>query len=364
MLQNVTTAYNAKNLEEFMPEELNDNKEVAKAEKKLEQAEEELEKSLKELKKLEDEMDDVTTTERMYFLSKSLKRDSRYLVTAAVALVILIGVMIVFTGIFYASMDLWGTITHIETGWTSDDLLDQQIPCDEFWMDTRTCWKFEPHEGIIPEEVVSKMYQSRDSMTVYLWFLLIPVSAPLFFTYLKLRSTRNEMQEVADEYIQDSYFLNMELANPKGRNKAEKIFNLLKSVFPEVRLLSEREPDMKFEGTDVSGYEFALNLDTKGGKIGVMFFDKLTYEELEIFTKKVNGEFAEENDRIICIAKEFGDEFHQWGDEEIDDMGETKTPEAEEFRDELEEKMSQLDVKGHIDLIKEEKSSYSIMWID
>ena len=37
MLQNVTTAYNAKNLEEFMPEELNDNKEVAKAEKKLEQ---------------------------------------------------------------------------------------------------------------------------------------------------------------------------------------------------------------------------------------------------------------------------------------------------------------------------------------
>ena len=172
------------------------------------------------------------------------------------------------------------------------------------------------------------------------------------------------MQDVADEYIQDSYFLNMELANPKGRNKAEKIFNLLKSVFPEVRLLSEREPDMKFEGTDVSGYEFALNLDTKGGKIGVMFFDKLTYEELEIFTKEVNGEFAEENDRIICIAKEFGDEFHQWGDEETTELGQPKTPEAEQYRNELEERMGQLDVKGHIDLIKEKKSGYSIMWID
>ena len=330
MLQNVTTAYNAKNLEEIMPEKLND-----------------------EGLEVMDERDDAATTEQMYFLTKSLKRNSRYLVTAAGALVILIGIMIVFTGIFYAQMDLWGTITHIETGWTSDDLLDQQIPCDEFWMDTRTCWKFEPHEGIIPEEVVSKMYQSRDSMTVYLWLLLIPVSAPLFFTYLKLRSTRNEMQDVADEYIQDSYFLNMELANPKGRNKAEKIFNLLKSVFPEVRLLSEREPDMKFEGTDVSGYEFALNLDTKGGKIGVMFFDKLTYEELEIFTKEVNGEFAEENDRIICIAKEFGDEFTD-----------LKAENEEDYSDELEERMNQLSFEGHVDLIKEEKSGYSIMWID
>ena len=221
-------------------------------------------------------------------------------------------------------------------------------------MDTRTCWKFEPHEGIILEEVVSKMYQSRDSMTLYLWLLLIPVSAPLFFTYLKLRSTRNEMQDVADEYIQDSYFINMELANPKGRNKAEKIFNLLKSVFPEVRLLSEREPDMKFEGTDDSGYEFALNLDTKGGKIGVMFFDKLTYEELKIFADNVNDEFNNENDRIICIAKEFGDEFNS---------KEIVTDDDAEW-DEQEERMDQLGINAHVDLIKEEKSSYSIMWID
>ena len=84
-------------------------------------------------KKLNDvepkEMDNEETTERMYFLSKSLKRDSRYLVTAAVALVILIGVMIVFTGIFYASMDLWGTITPIES-----DI----VSCDEFWVDQGT----------------------------------------------------------------------------------------------------------------------------------------------------------------------------------------------------------------------------------
>lgn len=302
-----------------------------------------------------DERDDAATTEQMYFLTKSLKRNSRYLVTAAGALVILIGIMIVFTGIFYAQMDLWGTITHLES---------DVVNCDEFWIDQATCWAFEPHEGIIPEEVVSKMYQSRDSMTVYLWILLVAVSAPLFFTYLKLHSTRNEMQDVADEYIQDSYFLNMELANPQGRNKAEKIFNLLKSVFPEVRLLSEREPDMKFVTTDVSGYEFALDLDTKGGKIGVMFFDKLTYEELENFAKEVNGEFAEENDRIICIAKEFGDEFHQWGDEETTELGQPKTPEVEQYRNELEERMGRLDIKGHIDLIKEKKSGYSIMWID
>jgi hypothetical protein len=85
-----------------------------------------------------------------------------------------------------------------------------------------------------------------------------------------------------------------------------------------------------------------------------MFFDKLTYEELEIFTKKVNGEFAEENDRIICIAKEFGDEFTSEGFG-IDDDAEL---------DEQEEMMDGLDIVAHVDLIKEEKSSYSIMWID
>jgi hypothetical protein len=162
------------------------------------------------------------------------------------------------------------------------------------------------------------------------------------------------MQDVADDYISDSYFLNMELANPQGRNKTEKIFNLLKSVFPEVRLLSEREPEMEFEEKDVSGYKLALYLDIKGGKIGVMFFDKLTYEELKIFADNVKDEFNNENDRIICIAKEFGNEFTSEGFGTDDDA---------EW-DEQEERMDQLGINAHVDLIKKEKSSYSIMWID
>ena len=290
------------------------------------------------------EMDDKSTTERMYLLSKSLKRDTRYLGPAFTIFVVLIGVMIMFTVIFYASIDLWGTITFVES---------DEVNCDEFWIDQSTCYTFEPHEGIIPEEVVSKMYQSRDSMTLYLWILLVVLTPTLLYTWIKLRSTRNKMQDLADEYIQDSYFLNMELANPKGRNKAEKIFNLLKSVFPEVRLLSKHEPENKKVDQDISGYKFALNLDTKAGKIGVMFFDKLTYEELKKFAKKVEGEFSEENDRIICIAKEFGDEFTD-----------LKAENEEDYSDELEERMNQLDITGHIDLVKEEKSSYSIMWID
>ena len=292
------------------------------------------------------EMDDEATTERMYMLAKSLKRDTRYLAPAFTVLVVLIGVMIMFTVIFYAQMDLWGTITFIES---------DVVNCDEFWIDTATCWAFEPHEGIIPEEVVSKMYQSRDSMTLYLWILLVILTPTLLYTWIKLRSARLAMKDVADDYIRDSYFLNMELANPQGRNKAEKIFNLLKSVFPEVRSLSEHEPEIDFKEIDISGYKFALYLDTKGGKIGVMFFDKLTYEELKKFAKKINGEFIEENDRLICIAKEFGDEFNS---EEI------VTPEDDAEWDEQEKRMNQLDIVGHVDLIKEEKSGYSIMWID
>ena len=305
MLQNVTTPYNVTNLEKFMSKE-SDNVDP---------------------KESDDE--DIPTTELMYFLTRSMKRDSRFLGTAVGAFLIIVGFTILFTFTFYNDLPQFGTF------------IDHGDDCKSLSMNQYSyeiCYTFEPNAGIIPEEVVSKMYQSRDSMTVYLWLLLIVVSAPLFFTYLKLRSTRNEMQDVADEYIQDSYFLNMELANPKGRNKAEKIFNLLKSVFPEVRLLSEREPEMEFKEIDISGYKFALYLDTKGGKIGVMFFDKLTYEELKKFAKKINGEFIEENDRLICIAKEFGDEFTDLKAENEDD-----------YSDKLEEIMNELDIVGHID---------------
>lgn len=317
MLQNVTTAYNIKNWEKLMPKELNDDSK---------------------------ENDDIPTTEMMYFLTKSFKRDSRALTAATGALICLVAMMVMFTFLFYATMDNYGTITQVD-----------EVDCSGI-MYEMACYVFEPHEGIIPEEVISEMYQSRDAMTVWIWIALIVLTPTLLFTYLKLRSTRNEMQGVADEYIRDSYFLNMELANPEGRNKAEKIFNLLKSVFPEVRLLSGDTPFEELElKTEVSGYEFEIDLDfpLNQGHLGVIFFDKLTYEELKKFAKKVKDKFDKENDRIICIAKEFGAEFTD-----------LKAENEVDYSDELEEKMDELDTVGHIDLVKEEESGYSIMWID
>lgn len=330
MLHDVTTPYNITILKNFMSKKL-DIEEVS-------------------------EMDDEATTERMYFLTKSLKRDSRFLGTAIIAFVILVGLMILFTYSFYDDMAIFGTLTELYgedcISTSPEDHLSQEV----------VCYTFEPHSGTVPAEVVSLMYQSRDAMNFWMWVWLIGLGAPLIFTYAKLRSKNNEMRDVADDYIRDSYFLNLELANPQGRDKAEKIFNLLKTVFPEVRLLAEREvhgtviPRLpnKFKEIDVSGYKFALKLDTKDGKIGVMFFDKLTYEELKKFTKKVSSEFKEVDDRIICIAKEFGDEFHP----------EENVTEDDAEWDEQEKRMDELSVEGHVDLIKEDKTGYSIMWID
>ena len=341
MLQNVTTPYNATNLGKFMSKKSDDDEteldEIIDIQKKILKQPEN-----GDPKESDDE--DIPTTELMYFLTRSMKRDSRYLGTAVIAFLIIVGFTILFTLTFYTEASQFGTF--IDHG---DDC--KQLSMNQYVYEI--CYTFEPYAGTIPEDVVSLMYQWEDSANTTIIVFIVILGVPLIYTYVKLRRTRNEMQDVADEYIRDSYFLNMELASPTGRNKAEKIFNLLKSVFPEVRLLSEHEPDMKFEGTNVSGYEFALNLDTKGGKIGVMFFSKLTYEELKKFAKKVNGTFDKENDRIICIAKEFGDEF-------ID----LKAENEEDYSDELEERMNQLPLEGHVDLIKEEKSGYSIMWID
>ena len=59
------------------------------------------------------------------------------------------------------------------------------------------------------------------------------------------------------------------------------------------------------------------------------------------------------NSAFRTIAKEFGAEFTDLKAENEDD-----------YSDELEEKMDELDTVGHIDLVKEEESGYSIMWID
>ena len=90
-------------------------------------------------------------------------------------------------------------------------------------------------------------------------------------------------------------------------------------------------------------YTLEFKIETKDGRIGVMFFDeKLTFENLKEFIKKIKDGFNAEGDRIICVAKEFDQSFND---------------------EDLEEKMDDFDI-AHVDILEEKENGYSIMWID
>ena len=113
-------------------------------------------------------------------------------------------------------------------------------------------------------------------------------------------------------------------------------------MFPEIRDLSEDE-EIELKKEKVGKYTLEFKFETKDGRIGVMFFDeKLTFENLKEFIKKIKDGFNAEGDRIICVAKEFDQSFND---------------------EDLEEKMDDFDI-AHVDILEEKENGYSIMWID
>ena len=277
------------------------------------------------------------TNEKMYLLSKSAKRQSKYLGTGIGGFVGLILFLMLFTFSFYDSFETFGELTVLDgeqcAGGPDLDIMEEEL-----------CYIFVPHEGTIPSELVAFMYQTSNAMYAWMWVWVTFAAIPLVYTYLRLRKINNQLQDITDEYIRDSYFLNVELNNPEGENRMARMFNLVNDIFPEVAGI-RKKIDLKQK--DIEGYKFDFLIETDVGKIGVIFFEEIvTFDNLKEFDKKIGKSlsFPTRDDRVLCFAEQFSKDFDV---------------------ENLEEKMDELvGGIGHIDLIKENKPGYSVIWID
>ncbi len=156
------------------------------------------------------------------------------------------------------------------------------------------------------------------------------------------------LKELDKEYIKQSYLLNFEIQNPKGESREERILNQLMLVVPELKTLQRKS---KKRGgitipyrvnQNINNYDFDLTVNLgKKGKLIVKFFDeKVKFEDIKSLVKPLKSIIVF---RLICIAREYDDEFK---------------------KEEIETKLRQLDIDFNIDLVQETEKGYSMIWID
>ena len=91
-------------------------------------------------------------------------------------------------------------------------------------------------------------------------------------------------------------------------------------------------------------------------KFGAIFFEgKLTLKKIKEFTKAVQGDFAGEDDRVICIAKEFDKNLTSLLAMDADAILEEKD------EDKIVENFGNIQ---NVDILKEDDNNqFSIVWI-
>ena len=227
-----------------------------------------------------------------------------------------------------------------------------------------TCYLFVPSDGGAPLGVTVGELISHHYMTLG-WIIIgcIILAGALVWTAVYSRKMKEPLDETLHQYIQESYFLNIQLTSPKGKTRAERISNLLWSVFPEVYAVSENTSEgqkaLKIPysiNEKKKNYVFDFYMEAEEVKFGAIFFEgKLTLKKIKEFTKAVQGDFAGEDDRVICIAKEFDKNLTSLLAMDADAILEEKD------EDKIVENFGNIQ---NVDILKEDDNNqFSIVWI-
>jgi hypothetical protein len=201
----------------------------------------------------------------------------------------------------------------------------------------------------------------------------IAISAYIFGWFvIKAPHAYRKLQEWDEDYLESAYILIFDTTIPKGSSTGEKVFNLAKLVFPELRsdlyispldkptfpsfvkaLLSKKKITRNTNHGDISqslnytidSYILDVAYKTDEGYFLVKDFkDKIvTPADLRQLTTIVKEKFNRIF-RVICVAKAYDESFLN--------------------KVTLEKQMvKELKVNFKIDLILEEKVGYSVMWV-
>ena len=300
--------------------------------------------SRKKLSVNEEEDNPRNNQVNMYFATKKFTKLVSLSFTLTICSLIILGIAI-FSGYYGFEDRISQSGTYI-TLYGSDCVERGYVVTNDEYQ----CFLFIPSPnselniGITMGEIIAQHYVT----VLWIGVSFIIITIVMIGIIVIYRPMAKPLRETLHQYIQESYFLNIQLTATKGATRTERIFNLLLAVFPEVYLKSENEggENIKERKKKIGEYTYDFYMDTKEGKFAGIFFEgKLTLEKLKEFTNNVKNHFESEDDRVICIAKEFDLVFES---------------------DELEEKIDgNINGEFQLDVLKEDDNDqFSIIWID
>lgn len=190
------------------------------------------------------------------------------------------------------------------------------------------------------------------TFTAVIVLIIIIIFLIGFGIWLGIRGSKffRELSDMQRQKMRQSYFLALETTVPQGETTVERIFDVLRNIVPEIKLakINAEEKGKKLQYDfewKIKDQVFDLKINTEEGIILVEYFNrKLEFKDIEGFVKRIDKAFHDGGLlRVVCVAKDFDDSF---------------------FIDELEDKIKKLYMPYKMDIIKEDKSGFSTIWID
>ena len=170
--------------------------------------------------------------------------------------------------------------------------------------------------------------------------------------WMIIRNSRffRELSYMQQQKIRQSYFLAIETTVPEGETSVERVYDILGNVLPEIKLAKKNarkkgekfQYDLEFKS---NGEVFDLKVNTSEGIVLVEFFDKiLSWDDLKGFVERIDKAFKDVNEilRVVCVSKDFDDIF---------------------LSEELSDKIKKFSNTYKIDLLKEDKTGFTTLFI-
>ena len=196
----------------------------------------------------------------------------------------------------------------------------------------------------------------------------------IFFEVKKRNSKlSSELDEWDNQFIDEDYIVTFSTTKPKGKTNGEKVFNMARDVFPELRAQDAGLPPLKWAGVveNSNGYKFDVFQPFGENNDDVLVVKH--FGDTVVTLKKANEACAEAKfavkdekvqaevgnplyvNRLIIIAKTFDDSIIPTISPTDDDLDVAK----------LEKAMDKIDADFYVDFMEEdEKGRFNVLWVD
>ena len=276
---------------------------------------------------------DLSLAERLEFAIKQLNLWYRItLITVLIGLVALSGIISMSQFYFHDEVRKHGYIDEIFVE-------DENI----------TLTAFIPYtEEIFPADGVVSLYITQVWLMVGNGVVIGLLSFLFLWVSFRGHAHTKDFESIEGQFIRQSYLVNFETSVPEGESRVEKILNQAIHVFPALKEVQRKAKkkqskipykiNQKLNGELLDGV-----VSTKKGDFVVKFYDKsVSSSDLENLVKTLSKS-RDRIFRVLCVAKDYEEDLQS---------------------NKLVNFMDNLPKYFKLDLIFEEDTGYSMLWID